>query len=136
MQKEKVMILGKDDVLDMARLVLSQCDGAMTKDGKGYDVFDRFTVRDMLMPDIFGNEGLSDEEIEYLRGKLLRYKGQIRKFGLAYGYSESQIEKALKKLDEPICKNSIYIKGRADGTEYGRISYNWLKDKLGTTEEE
>lgn len=122
--------MGREDVLTVARLILSQCDGAMSRDHKGYDVFDRFTVRDMLMPDIFCTDDISDEEMEYLRQKLLRYKKQLRKIAKDYGYTQSQIEKALQKLDDPICERSIYIKGKAEGTEYGRISYKWLKENL------
>ena len=114
----------------MANLVLTQCRGPLVKDKIGYDMFDAFTVRDILYPDIFGIDELCDEEIEYLRLKLLRYKEQIQKIGLAHGYNNEQIEKALQKLDDPICEGSIFIRGKADGTPYGRISYKWVKDNI------
>ena len=122
--------MGREDVLNIARIILSQCDHAISKDKKGYDRFDAFTVRDILYPDIFGNSDISDEEVEYLREKLLRYRTQLREIAMDYGYSELHIEIVLHKLEEPICENSILIRGRAEGTDYGRISYKWFKEKF------
>ena len=64
--------MAREDVLNAAHIILSQCRGPLVKDKKGYDAFDAFTVREMLSPDIFGITELEDEEVEYIRQKLLR----------------------------------------------------------------
>ena len=121
----------KEDILNFARLVLTQCDGAFSRDEKGYDLFDAITVREILSPDIFGISELSDYEVEYLREKLLRYKKQIRKIAVQYGIPESRIEEGLKALDEPVAKSSIIIRGQVKrGSPYGRISLKWIRENL------
>jgi len=66
-------------VIEGALLVLSVCDGAFSRDERGYDVFDAGLMRSFLCyPDIFGVEGLTPEEVEFIRRKLLRYRKQLR----------------------------------------------------------
>jgi len=119
----------KEDILNFAHLVLSQCCGPFVRDKKGYDRFDAYTVRDILEPDIFGIAELEDEEVEYLRQKLLRYKKQILKIAAEHGISQEKIEEGLGKLDEPIAEGSIIIYGRVKPrSPYGRISLKWVKE--------
>lgn len=119
--------MAREDVLNFARLVLTQCDGAFRRDKKGYDLFDAVTVREILRPDIFGITDLADEEVEYLRQKLLRYKKQIRKIATAHGVPKRRIEAGLKKLEQPISECSVIIHGQVKkGQPYGRISAKWL----------
>lgn len=121
--------MAKEDVLNFAHLVLSQCHGPFIRDKKGYDKFDAYTVRDILEPDIFGITELEDEEVEYLRQKLLRYKNQIRKMALNGGIPQEKIEIGLKKLDESITEGSLIIHGQVkSGSPYGRISLKWVKE--------
>lgn len=121
----------REDVLNFARIVLTQCDGAFARDGKGYDAFDAVTVRQILNPDIFGISELADEEIEYLRLKLLRYKKQIRQIASEHGIPKHRIEMGLKKLDEPVCDNWVIARGQEKrGGPYGRISLKWSKEHL------
>lgn len=123
--------MGRDDVLNIARLLLARCDGAISRDEKGYDVFDAVTVRQILSPDIFGIKELMDEEVEYLRLKLLRYKKQLRKVGLQFNIPPNKIDEALRKLDEPITKSAVIIRGQeVRGGPYGRISMKWVKENL------
>jgi len=69
-------------IIEGAKLVLSVCDGAFKRDEEGYDIFDAGHFRGFLRyPDIFGIEGLTPEEIEWMRRKLLRYKKQLRNMG-------------------------------------------------------
>jgi len=69
-------------IIEGAQLILSVCDGAIFKDEQGYDIFDASHFRGFLRyPDIFGVEGLTPEEIEWMRRKLLRYKRQLREMG-------------------------------------------------------
>lgn len=120
--------MAREDVLNMARLVLTQCDGAVTRDKKGYDSFDAVTVRQFLNPDIFGISELADEEVEYLRRKLLRYRKQIWKIAIESGISEALVKEGLKKLDTPVAESSIIIRGKVGrGSPYGRISHKWYK---------
>jgi len=122
----------REDVLNFARLVLTQCDGAFRRDKKGYDAFDAVAVREILRPDIFGVSELVDEEVEYLRRKLLRYKKQIRKIASEFGVPKDKIDLGLKKLDEPICDNWLIIRGQEKrGGPYGRISVKWSRENLG-----
>lgn len=118
----------RKDVLNFAHLILTQCDGAFKRDKKGYDLFDAITVRQILKSDIFGIADLSNEEIEYLRRKLLRYKEQIRKIALQHNFSKDQIEMGLKKLEQPVASSAIIIRGCVGkGRPYGRISLKWLR---------
>jgi hypothetical protein len=122
----------REDVLNFARLVLTQCDGAWSRDKKGYDLFDAVTVREILRPDIFGITELSNEEVEYLRLKLLRYKKQIRKLASEFNVPKDKIELGLQKLDEPVAECSVIIHGQVKkGEPYGRISARWVKENLG-----
>jgi len=119
--------LSREDVLNIARLVLAHCDGAIHRDERGYDIFDAVTVREILNPDIFGVGELMDEEVEYLRLKLLRYKKQIQKIAVEHGVPQEKITEALKKLDEPLAESSVIIHGKLKGnSQYGRISLKWL----------
>jgi len=69
-------------IIEAAEKILSICDGAFTRDEKGYDIFDAGHFRGFLrFPDIFGVEGLTPEEVEWMRRKLLRYKKQLLKVG-------------------------------------------------------
>jgi len=69
-------------IIEGAQLILSVCDGAFSRDEQGYDIFDASHFRGFLRyPDIFGVEGLTPEEIEWMRRKLLRYKRQLREMG-------------------------------------------------------
>jgi len=123
--------LAREDVLNTAKLILRYCDGAIARDKEGYDLFDAVTVRELIFPDIFGETELADEEVEYLRRKLLRYKNQLRKMGRGFGYSEATIEKSILKLDEPICDNWLIAHGQEKmGSPYGRISIKWMKEHL------
>ncbi|GAI50493.1 unnamed protein product, partial [marine sediment metagenome] len=109
-------------------LVLGQCRGPFIRDKKGYDKFDAYTVRDILEPDIFGITELEDEEVEYLRQKLLRYKNQAKKLAEEFGIPRDKIEENIKKIDEPIAEGSIIIHGQVKpGCPYGRISLKWVK---------
>lgn len=116
----------RDDVLNFARLLLTQCDGAFSRDEKGYDIFDAFTVRQILNPDIFDISELADEEVEYLRQKLLRYKKQIRKVATEFGVPKDKVETGLEKLDEPVAECSVLIRGQVKKAR-GRISLKWLR---------
>lgn len=119
----------KEDILNIARLILTQCDGAISRDRKGYDNHDAVTVRELLSPDLFGISGLVDMEVEYLRRKLLRYTKQLRKIGGDYEYSEEQIDDLCRKLEEPICKNWGIAHGQVErGGPYGRISLKWPRE--------
>jgi len=72
----------RKQIVEAAKQVLSVCDGAFARDEKGYDIFDAGHFRGFLIyPDIFGFEGLTPEEVEWMRRKLLRYKDQLRKLG-------------------------------------------------------
>lgn len=120
--------MAKEDVLNFAYLVLSQCHGPFVRDKKGYDMFDAFTVREILKPDIFGITELEDEEVEYLRQKLLRYENQAKKLAEEFGIPRDKIEENIKKIDEPIAESSIIIHGQVKpGGPYGRISLKWVK---------
>jgi len=118
--------LGREDVLNIAHLVLAHCDGAIHRDERGYDIFDAVTVREILSPDIFGVSELMDEEVEYLRLKLLRYKKQIEKIATEHGVPLDNINEALKKLEEPLAESSVIIHGKPKLGRYGRISLKWL----------
>jgi len=117
-------------VLNIARLVLAYCDGAIHRDERGYDIFDAVTVRQILSPDIFGVSELMDEEVEYLRLKLLRYKKQIEKIALEHGVSQEKIREELEKLDTPLAESSVIIRGKPKGGQYGRISLKWLTERF------
>jgi len=122
----------REDIINFARLILTQCDGAFSRDKKGYDLFDAVTVREILRPDIFGISELSNEEGEYLRRKLLRYKKQIHKIAIQHDIPAAQIEIGLRKLAEPVSDNYIIIHGQLKrGSPYGRISAKWAKENLG-----
>jgi len=119
----------KEDVLNFANLILTQCCGPFIKDKKGYDKFDAYTVRDILEPDIFGITELEDEEVEYLRQKLLRYKKQIVKIAREHNISQEKIDENLKKLDDPISESSVIIHGQINSkSPYGRISLKWVRE--------
>lgn len=76
------MIREAKKVIEASEIILSMCDGAFAKDDEGYDIFDAGHFRGFLCyPDIFGVEGLTPEEIEWMRRKLLRYKEQLLKAG-------------------------------------------------------
>ena len=119
----------KEDVLNFAYLILSRCHGPFERDKKGYDKFDAYTVRDILEPDIFGITELEDEEVEYLRQKLLRYKNQAKNLAEEFGIPRDKIEENIKKIDEPISEISVIIYGQVkQGSPYGRISLKWVKE--------
>jgi len=117
-------------VLNIARLVLAYCDGAISRDKRGYDIFDAVTIRQILNPDIFGVGELMDEEIEYLRLKLLRYKKQIQKIAVEHDVPQEKIAEALRKLEEPLAESSVIIRGNLKGGQYGRISLKWLTERF------
>lgn len=121
--------MSREDVLNFARLILSQCRGPFVRDKEGYDKFDAFTVREILSPDIFGIRELEDEEVEYLRQKLLRYRNQLRKTAPNFNIPKEKIEDFLKKIDKPVSESSFLAYGREKtDTPYGRISLKWVKE--------
>ena len=109
----------REYILNAARILLTRCDGAFTKDEEGYDKFDAVTVRQILNPDIFGISELADDEVEYLREKLLRYKQQLGELGVDCG-----------RLERPITNGSIIIRGTTDDGRSGRISAKWMNENL------
>mgnify|MGYP000341891844 CR=1 FL=1 len=75
-----------------AMMLLDVCDGAIMRDEKGYDIYDAGHFRGFLLyPDIFGVEGLSPEEIEWMRRKLLRYKSQLANIGFEIDCLERKV---------------------------------------------
>jgi len=117
----------KRSILAVAYFILEYCDGAWSRDKQGYDIFDAYTVRAILSPDIFGDTELSDEELEFLRQKLLRYRNQVRRLTKKYGSYNRKIEMLLSRLEQPVCSNSFicFVKMK-DGRE-GRLSLKNLK---------
>jgi len=130
MSSETTKKTNRENILNVARLILALCDGACSKDKHGYDKFDAVTVRRILYPDIFGITELSDAELEYLREKLLRYLNQIRKIGKDYGFTKEQIEDICRKIEAPISDYSVFIRGKVKGKRYGRISEKWLQENV------
>jgi len=123
----------KEDVLNVAKLILKFCDGAVSKDKRGYDLFDAVTVRQFLYPSIdgYGIEDLEPEEIEYLRRKLLRYRKQLRKIALLYGIPSQNIDNAIRRIEEPVSENWLIIHGQIKhGEPYGRMSLKWVREHL------
>jgi len=123
--------MGRDEVLACAYFVLQYCDGAWSRDEQGYDVFDAVTVRLLLSPDVFGDLELHDDEIEYLRQKLLRYRTQIRTLALEEGRDPAKVERTLKELERPLSEEPNLIKVHLEtykGTVlHGRINPKNLK---------
>ena len=68
-------------ILEAWKLILSVCDGAISRDEQGFDLFDAGTMRFFCHPDLFGVEGITPEEVEFVRRKLLRYREQLKKLG-------------------------------------------------------
>lgn len=109
---ENMPITGdREYVLKALRTLLQYCDGAFERDEMGYDRFDAKTARKFLRPDIDGVEGLADEEIEYLRRKLLRYRKQLGEYGID-----------VSKLENPVAETWAVAHGQRKGGPYGRIS--------------
>lgn len=112
MQELKVKT-NKDYILQIGRELLSVCDGARRKDFQGYNKPDAYTARTILS---FQNP--SDNQVEFLRKILLKYKNQILNFGFDYDtlkivYHENEEEentaKGIEVIHslEKINKNSI-----------------------------
>ncbi len=116
--------MGKEDVLNVANLILSQCNYAQTRDKKGYDIFDATTVRRILRI-----RDLDDGEVEYLRLKLLRYLKQLKKLGKESGFSEDRIEEACNKIKESVAPYSVICQFRIDKGEWN-YSYKELLKHL------
>jgi len=107
-------------IIEAAQLVLSVCDGAITRDKEGYDIFDAGYFRGFLRyPDIFGVEGLTPEEVEWMRRKLLRYKRQLRKMGF-----DTSV------LDQPVHPVAFFAHAQDWEGNWLRLSPHSLK-KLG-----
>jgi len=102
----------KDVVLKAFRLLLSHCDGAVSKDGEGFDIFDAGTMRFFSFPEMFGNDEISDEEGEFIRLKLIRYREQLKK----YGFEE------VDKLYEPVSKTWFFARAEDEDGRRLRVS--------------
>jgi len=104
-------------IIEGAQLVLSVCDGAFSKDERGYDIFDAVHFRDFLShPDIFGVEGITPEEVEWMRRKLLRYKRQLQEMGF-----DTIV------LDKPVHPVAFYAHAQSWEGKWLRLSPHSLK---------
>ena len=99
----------KEYILEVAKALLSVCDGARTLDYQGYNKYDAWKVRQILASDP------TKEDIEYLRTILLKYKRQIEAMG--YDYS-----KLLPEIQVWVEGNYLYIK-----TPYNKTFTEQLK---------
>jgi len=101
-----------EKIIKGAELILSVCDGAFSHDEKGYDILDAGHFRGFLRyPDIFGVEGLTPEEVEWMRRKLLRYKRQLWKMGFETGI-----------LDQPIHSTAFFAHAKDWSGQWLRLS--------------
>jgi len=112
---------GLEKIIEAAKLILSVCNGAFSRDKKGYDRFDAGYSRTILLgPDIFGREGLTPEEVEWLRRKLLRYKRQLQK----------EFDFDTNVLDKPVHPVAFYAEAKwvaRDDSGWWRVSPHSLK---------
>jgi hypothetical protein len=107
-------------IIEASELILSVCDGAFSRDEEGYDIFDAKHFRDFLVyPDIFGVEGLTPEEVEWMRRKLLRYKRQLQEMGF-----DTSV------LDQPVHSVAFYTYAQDWEGNWCRLSPHSLK-KVG-----
>ena len=91
----------KKYIIQVAKTLLSVCDGAVRLDFQGYNKFDAPVVRDILF---YEDDEITLEEAEKLRKILLKYKRQIEAMGFDYTL-----------LQEPLIKEevSVWIEGNA-----------------------
>jgi len=104
-------------VVEAAKLLLSVCDGAEARDEVGYDVFDAVHFRDFLLySELLGVEGLTPEEVEWMRRKLLRYRGQLKEMGFDTAV-----------LERPVHPVAFYAHGQDWDGRWLRVSPHSLK---------
>lgn len=104
-------------VVEAARRVLGVCDGALDRDKEGYDIFDASFIRGFFWPEFFGFEGLTPEEIEFMRRKLLRYKAQLKELG----FDPTQI-------DEPVHDVTFLAGAKGWDGRHLRVSPHSLRE--------
>jgi len=119
---------GIKKIVEASEMILNVCDGAIERDEEGYDFFDARYFRGFLTyPEIFGVEGLTPEEVEWMRRKLLRYKGQLSEMGF-----DTDV------LDEPVHSEAFFAHAkdwrgnhlRLSPRSLGKILDGWLVEAL------
>jgi len=124
--------MSREQVLNVAKLILTQCDCCMSKDKQGYNKFDCLVVRKLIA---LGDD-IADQEVEYLRQKLLHYLKQFKDIGTQFEIPDKKIEEVIKELEKSICESGYICNFQTKNNKwhFGINEYNRLTNTVSSSE--